>query len=265
MASQDQIWHPAVGTTWQIILSDPIKLGNTSLTITPNVEVFDIDLFENPKSTIEALHRLGKRAIAYFSAGSYEPDRPDSADFKSSDLGKKMDGWPKEKWVDIRSQDIRDIMSRRIELAAQKGFDGIDPDNIDGYDNKNGLGLSKADSIDFIQFLASKAHELKLSVGLKNGGDIIPAVLPFVDFSVNEQCVQYDEVASFSSFIKAGKPVFHIEYPEEMKSKTIKHLRAKTGPALNAVGFSTVLKKMDLNGWVEFCDGRTATTEIDFS
>jgi hypothetical protein len=133
MASDSQIWRPAVGTTWQIILSDPIKLEDTSRSITPNVEVFDIDLFENPKLTIDALHRLGKRAIAYFSAGSYEPSRPDSAEFKSSDLGKKMDGWEKEKWVDIRSQDVRDIMSRRIELAAQKGFDGIDPDNVDGY------------------------------------------------------------------------------------------------------------------------------------
>jgi len=116
-----------------------------------------------------------------------------------------------------------------------------------------------------MRFLAAKAHELNLSIGLKNGGDIIPAVLPFVDFSVNEQCVQYDEVESFSVFIQAGKPVFHIEYPEEMKSKNIKHLRAKTGIALGAVDFSTVLKKMDLDGWVEFCDGRTATTEIDLS
>jgi hypothetical protein len=44
-----------------------------------------------------------------------------------------MDGWPKEKWVDIRSVHVRTIMSKRIELAAQKGFDAIDPDNVDGY------------------------------------------------------------------------------------------------------------------------------------
>jgi hypothetical protein len=133
MSVNNQIWRPAVNTTWQIVLSDPIKIGGASNSVTPDVEVFDIDLFENPESTIQALHRLGKRVIAYFSAGSYEPGRPDSADFKSSDLGKKMDGWPKEKWVDIRSDSIKEIMSRRIELAAAKGFDGIDPDNVDGY------------------------------------------------------------------------------------------------------------------------------------
>jgi hypothetical protein len=133
MSADKQIWRPAVRSTWQIVLSDPIKLGESSESISPDVEVFDIDLFENPKSTIDTLHRLGKKAIAYFSAGSYEPGRPDSKEFAPNDLGKKMDGWPKEKWVDIRSENVRSIMSRRIELAAQKGFDGVDPDNIDGY------------------------------------------------------------------------------------------------------------------------------------
>jgi hypothetical protein len=133
MSGDRQIWRPAVKSTWQIVLSDPIKLGETSEAISPDVEIFDIDLFENPRSTIDALHRLGKKAIAYFSAGSYEPGRPDSKEFTPNDLGKKMDGWPKEKWVDIRSENVRSIMSRRIELAAQKGFDGIDPDNVDGY------------------------------------------------------------------------------------------------------------------------------------
>lgn len=115
------------------MLSDPIKVTANTSSVTPPVEIFDIDLFENPKETIDALHRLGKKAIAYFSAGSYEPERPDSQEFHSKDLGKKMDGWPKEKWVDIRSENVRGIMSRRIELAARKGFDAVDPDNVDGY------------------------------------------------------------------------------------------------------------------------------------
>jgi hypothetical protein len=133
MSSNSQIWRPSVNSTWQIVLSDPIALDDRSTTISPDVEIFDIDLFEHPKSTIDHLHRMGKRVIAYFSAGSYEPERPDSKEFKSSDIGKGLDGWPKEKWLNIRSENVRGIMSRRIELAAQKGFDGIDPDNIDGY------------------------------------------------------------------------------------------------------------------------------------
>lgn len=129
----DQQWLPRVHDAWQIVLSDPIKLSANASSITPNVEIFDIDLFENPKSTVDTLHKLDKKAIAYFSAGSYEPGRPDSKDFKPADLGKSMDGWPKEKWLDIRSENVRRIMSQRIELAAQKGFDAVDPDNVDAY------------------------------------------------------------------------------------------------------------------------------------
>ena len=86
-----------------------------------------------------------------------------------------------------------------------------------------------------------------------------------MEFSVNEQCVQYDECTEFTAFIRDSKPVFHIEYPSEMKSKILKSLRAKTGAAEAAANFSTVLKHMDLDGWVEFCDGRTANTRTTSS
>jgi hypothetical protein len=148
MAANEQIWRPAVNSTWQIVLSDPIKLGDasTSVSVNPNVDIFDIDLFDNPKSTVDALHKLGKKVIAYFSAGSFEPGRPDSRDFKSSDVGKGLDGWPEEKWLDLNSENVRDIMSKRIELAAQKGFDAIDPDNIDGYVSADHLRYLERDS-----------------------------------------------------------------------------------------------------------------------
>jgi hypothetical protein len=127
-------------------------------------------------------------------------------------------------------------------------------------DNKNGLGLTKADSISFIHFLAAKAHSLNLSIGLKNAGDIIPSVLSVIDFSVNEQCVQYKEAVQFVPFINAGKAVLHIEYPAELKSKAIKDICGKTGHAKDAANFSTVLKNMDLDGFIEFIDGTKAHT-----
>lgn len=127
-------------------------------------------------------------------------------------------------------------------------------------DNKNGLGLTKSDSIDFMHFLAAKAHSLHLSIGLKNAGDIIPSVLDVVDFSVNEQCVQYKEAGQFLPFIRAGKPVLHIEYPAELKSKMIKEICARNGHARDAADFSTIFKDMDLDGSIEFIDGSKACT-----
>jgi hypothetical protein len=127
------IWQPKVESTWQIVLLQPINLHSSSPSTTPDVDVYDIDLFDNPKSTFDALHKLGKKVICYFSAGSYEENRPDSGSFKTTDKGKQLDGWPGEFWLQLNSSNVRDIMGKRLELAASKGCDGVDPDNVDGF------------------------------------------------------------------------------------------------------------------------------------
>lgn len=105
-----------------------------------------------------------------------------------------------------------------------------------------------------------------MSMGLKNAGDIIPQVLPVVDFSVNEQCVEHAECDTFKAFIDDGKPVFHIEYPKaagsDLTTETVKHFCGREGDAEGSDDFSTVLKTMDLNGWVEYCDGNVEVTSI---
>jgi hypothetical protein len=90
------------------------------------------DSDEDP-SAIAALHTAGKKVICYFSAGSYEDGRPDSGQFKASDKGKELDGWPGEYWLNTKSTNVQNIMSNRIALAAKMGCDAIDPDNVDAY------------------------------------------------------------------------------------------------------------------------------------
>lgn len=115
------------------MLIKPLDISANAKSVTPNVDVFDIDLFDNPKSTFNQLHKFGKKAICYFSAGSFEPNRPDSGDFKEGDQGSELNGWPGEHWLNLKSENVRNIMAKRIELAASKGCDAIDPDNVDGY------------------------------------------------------------------------------------------------------------------------------------
>lgn len=126
-------WTPKVNDTWQIILSHPPLFSPSATSTTPDVSIFDIDLFDTPSATIQQLHSLGKKVICYFSAGSYEDWRSDAKDFKNEDLGKPLDGWPGEKWCKLGSDNFRAIMKKRIEMAKEKGCDGIDPDNVDGY------------------------------------------------------------------------------------------------------------------------------------
>jgi endo-alpha-1,4-polygalactosaminidase (GH114 family) len=138
VASRDAPWQPAVGASWQIVLSNSIELGNSAAVAPSNVGIFDIDLFDNTAqgtdgSRIAALHSQGKKVICYFSAGTYEPGRPDSNKFKSADLGKELPDWPGEKWLKLSSANVRSIMSNRIAMAAKMGCDAVDPDNMDAY------------------------------------------------------------------------------------------------------------------------------------
>lgn len=123
-------WTPKVNDTWQIILSHPPAVSDA---VTPDVSVFDVDLFDTPAATIAKLRSRGKKVLCYFSAGSYENWRPDARDFSTSDLGKNLDDWPGEKWVKLGNENVRGIMKKRIQMAHEKGCDGLDPDNVDGY------------------------------------------------------------------------------------------------------------------------------------
>lgn len=118
-----------------------------------------------------------------------------------------------------------------------------------------------------MQFLSEEAKSYNMSIGLKNAGSIIPDVLDFVDFSVNEQCIQYSECETFAAFIKADKPVFNIEYPggapDDVSMKVKDEICSQKGNATGTEDFSIVIKTMDLDGWVEYCDGKTYTTELE--
>ncbi|OQO00892.1 hypothetical protein B0A48_13579 [Cryoendolithus antarcticus] len=264
--SNGTYWQPGVAASWQIALQNPVLITADNKTTDPDVEVFDIDLFTNSNTTIELLHGLGKKVICYFSGGSYEPYRPDSGDFASNVIGKALDGWPDEHWIDLRSQNVRNIMTKRIELASSKGCDGLDPDNVDAYNNDNGLGLTQADTINYMEFLSSEAMSRNMSIGLKNAGEVLSNLTSTVQFSVNEQCVQFSECGKFAPMVEAGKPVFHIEYPKsaigQVASKVASDFCSRSGDADGSASFSAVMKNMDLDGWVEFCDQVTANTTL---
>lgn len=119
-----------------------------------------------------------------------------------------------------------------------------------------------------MSYLSNLTVPLNLTLGLKNAGDIINTVLPIVDFSVNEQCVDEKECDTFHAFIDAGKPVFHIEYPKDagkkdgLKEDVVQKYCGRKDDAAGSDNFSTVLKNMDLDGWVEYCDKQVKVTAV---
>ena len=225
-------WAPRPGLTWQWQLSG-------RLDVSVPAQVYDVDLFDTSADQVRHLHALGRKVICYLDVGSYEPDRPDSAKYPRALLGRPLDGWPNERWLDIRRLDLLGpLIAARMDLCAAKGFDGVEPDNVDGFSNDTGFPLTAAEQGRFNTRVAELAHRHGLVVGLKNDLDQVSALQPSFDFAVNEQCVQYHECASLSPFIRAGKTVFHVEY----------HLPpARFCPVTRPLGFSSMKKRPSLD------------------
>lgn len=235
----DAIWQPAPGTTWQWQLSEAI---DTSL----DVAMYDIDLFDTPVETIRALHADGRVVVCYFSAGSIEDWRSDADRFPQAAIGNPLEGWPGERWIDVRDATVRSIMQARLDLAVQKGCDAVEPDNTDGHENNDGLGLRSQDALDYLRWLATEAHMRGLSIGLKNTLEHVEALVDLFDWALNEECMQWNECEALSAFIRANKAVFHVEYGDA-------DLTAQVCPRANALNFDTLIKSWDLDAWRVAC------------
>ena len=231
-------WQPVLGTSWQWQLS-----GRLDLTVP--AQLYDVDLFDTDVGVVRRLHGLGRRAVCYVSAGSWEPGRPDSADFPAAVLGRPLEGFADERWLDVRRTDVLlPLMAKRLDLCRAKGFDGVEPDNVDGWANPSGFDLTAIDQLRYNRALAGLAHARGLAVALKNDLDQVPLLASSFDFAVNEQCVEHRECDRLTPFVKAGKPVLHVEYALAAE---------RVCPVTRALRFSSLLKHEDLGVYRRSC------------
>lgn len=233
------IWIPPVSISWQW------QLSGTPIDQTVDATMFDIDLFDNPASVVEALHARGRKVVCYMSAGTWEDWRSDASSFPTAVRGNGVDGWPGEKWLDIRRIDVLGpIMAARLDLCWQKGFDAIEPDNIDGYANNSRFPLTAQDQLAYNRWLAAAAHARGLSIGLKNDLDQVADLVGDFDWALNEQCFQYKECDMLAPFTAAGKAVFNVEY---------KLATSASCPQATALKFNSLKKNLALDVTVDAC------------
>ena len=179
------------------------------------VALYEMDLFEAPASVISALKASGTRLLCYFSAGSREDFRPDGGQFPSPTLGSVYSGFEDERWLDIRSPEVMTLMKARLDLAVERGCDGVEADNVDGFENQTGFPLSAADQLAFNRTLYNEAHNRGLGVAMKNDVSQVADLLAYVDLHVSERCHEFDECRFLDPFIAEGKPVLNTEYLQQ--------------------------------------------------
>lgn len=239
-------WRPGIGATWQLQLTGAIVTGITA-------DVYDIDLFDAPQATIDALHGDGHKVLCYFSAGSGEDWRPDYAGFAAAALGKPLDGWPGEVWLDVRDPSVWAVMRGRLDRAVAAGCDGVDPDNMDGWTQDSGHPITATDQLAYNRWIANQAHLRGLTVGLKNAGEQVVDLVDYFDFELNEQCHEFDECDQLAPFSAQGKPVFNVEYPgAEADAQALAPTLCATAKGEN---LRTLMLPYELDGsWRVSCD-----------
>jgi hypothetical protein len=235
-------WKPSPGVAWQW------QLAGDEIDTSYDVDVYDLDAFETAAEVVASLHLQGRRAVCYISAGSWEEWRPDAADFPAAVIGREYEGWEGEKWLDIRRIDqLAPVLRARMDLCKAKGFDGIEPDNLDGYQNETGFPLTAGDQLLFNRWLAREAHARGLAIALKNDADQAADLLADFDFALLEDCFAQDWCELLLPFLRAGKAVLDAEYTDMGIALEDFCPRAKT------LGVSAILKHRELDAWRRAC------------
>lgn len=227
-------WRPMpTSGPWQWQLQGAI---DTSI----GADVYDVDGFETQKSTVRRLHLLHRKVICYLDVGSWESYRPDAGRFPRSVIGRRYQGFPDERWLDVsRFRLFERPLKRRFTICARKGFDAVEPDNLAGWEpeNKTGFEITRADQLRFNRWVAHQVHSRGMAVALKNDGRQAHELLPAFDFAIVEQCFQYHECGLYRPFADQQKAVFEAEY--ELSPQ-------RYCQTARALGFSAIRKSYDL-------------------
>ena len=110
--------------------------------------------------------------------------------------------WEGESVLDITTDAKRKAAAERvgawIEECADKGFDAVEPDNLDTFTRWPGL-LTADQATAYVSLLAKRAHGLGLAIAQKNTGPLAARrAKTGLDFAVVEECGRYDECGTFA-------------------------------------------------------------------
>jgi hypothetical protein len=148
----------------------------------------------------------GMYNICYVNAFQAQPDERDDwpADLLLRDKKGKVvvDGDWDEALLDIGTPAKRKRVAARINQwidgCADKGYDAVEPDNLDSYTRSRRL-LSADDATSFIRLLSAHAHARGLAIAQKNTVELAgQRARTGLDFAVAEECGEYDECGEYA-------------------------------------------------------------------
>ncbi|RNF92758.1 endo alpha-1,4 polygalactosaminidase [Streptomyces botrytidirepellens] len=129
--------------------------------------------------------------------------------------------WDGESVLDITTAAKREEAAEKVgawfEECADKGFDAVEPDNLDTFTRWPDL-LTADQATAYVSLLAKRAHDLGLAIAQKNTGPLATRrATAGLDFAVVEECGRYDECGAFAKPYKDRVVV--VEYEDKGMAK----------------------------------------------
>ncbi|MET1072880.1 MAG: endo alpha-1,4 polygalactosaminidase [Umezawaea sp.] len=127
--------------------------------------------------------------------------------------------WPDEFILDTSTAAKRTrlaaIADEAITRCSQRGFKGLEIDNLDSYGRSKGK-LTVDHNLAYAKLLQQRAHALGLAIGQKNSAEVSARAHDEVgfDFAFAEECFAYEECADYSD--EYGSLVMDVEYTDNM-------------------------------------------------
>ncbi|KAJ7281781.1 hypothetical protein C8J57DRAFT_82694 [Mycena rebaudengoi] len=111
------------------------------------------------------------------------------------------------------------IVEPWIDTCVSKGFNAIEPDNLDTFDRYG--ALTKENNLAFARLLSDYAHSKGLAFAQKNTAILVKAdkVAGEFDFAIAEECGFFKECSAYTSLY--GNFVLEIEYSDNENGRAV--------------------------------------------
>lgn len=208
---------------WQIGAS-----GDSAISVPAGAKLIDLDGFGTSAAKVAELKSKGYYTVCYINAGSWEPWRPDAAQYPNYLKIQQDPDWPEEYFLDVSDvfksgSALAPILQARFKMCKDKGFDALEPDNLQNDENVSGGKVTTQQQIDFNGWVADQAHAAGLAVFQKNGPDKVllkdrtgKMMVEKFDGILNEECQAYSECGPLAEYTKRGKLALNVEYKSSL-------------------------------------------------
>ncbi|WP_344983025.1 endo alpha-1,4 polygalactosaminidase [Deinococcus rubellus] len=198
--------------------------SDANIVVPAGSKLIDVDGFDTSAAKVAQLNAQGLYTVCYLDVGSYEPGRPDSAQYPAYLKLQQDPDWPAEYFLDVTdvfkpNSALASLLNTRFQMCKDKGFAAIEPDNLQNDENVKSGKITTQQQIDFNGWVADQAHAHGLAVFQKNGPDKIllkdrtgKMMVDKFDGILNEQCQQYGECSALAEYTKRGKLALNVEY-----------------------------------------------------